>query len=143
MTNIYLDIDGVLLANDKNPAKHADDFIKYVIGNYPVYWLTTHCKADDNYAAELLERYFSEETMKYIRKIKPTTWNTWKTEAIDFSKPFLWFDDDLFEKERLELEKYGVLENWIEADIRKNEDALGTFLASFPIPIDKITIPKV
>ena len=26
MTNIYLDIDGVLLANDKNPAKHADEF---------------------------------------------------------------------------------------------------------------------
>jgi len=50
----------------------------------------------------------------------------------------LWFDDDLFEKERIELEKHGVLENWIEVDIRKNEDALGSFLASFPIPIEKL-----
>lgn len=48
---------------------------------------------------------------------------------------FLWFDDDLFIKEREELEKHGVLENWIEVDIRKNEDALGIFLASFPIPV--------
>jgi hypothetical protein len=138
MTNIYLDIDGVLLANDKNPAKHANVFVKFVVENYPVYWLTTHCKADDNYATELLEQYFPEDTMKYIRKIKPSAWSTWKTEAIDFSKPFLWFDDDLFEKEREELEKRGVLENWIEVDIRKNEDALGAFLSSFPIPIEKI-----
>jgi hypothetical protein len=137
MTNIYLDIDGVILANDKNPAKHADEFIRFVVEKYPVYWLTTHCKADDNYAAELLSRFFSEETMKYIRKIRPTAWNTWKTEAIDFSKPFLWFDDDLFDEERKELEKNGVLENWIGVDLQKNEDALGAFLASFPIPIEK------
>lgn len=130
--NIYLDIDGVILANDKNPAKGADRFIKYVVENYPTYWLTTHCKDEDNYAAELLEKYFSEETMKYVRKIKPTNWNTWKTEGIDFSLPFLWFDDDLFEKEKIELEKHGVLENWIKVDLRKNENALNAFLTSFP-----------
>lgn len=138
MTNIYLDIDGVLLANDKNTAKHADEFIKYVVENYPTYWLTTHCKSEDNYVAELLSRYFSEETMRYVRQIKPTTWNTWKTEAIDFSSPFLWFDDDLFEKEKIELVKHSVLENWIEVDLRKNENALGSFLASFPIPIEVV-----
>jgi len=139
MTNIYLDIDGVLLANDKNPAKHADEFIKYVVENYPTFWLTTHCKSEDNYVVELLGKYFSEETMKYVRQIKPTTWNTWKTEAIDFSSPFLWFDDDLFEREKIELLKHGAVENWIEVDLRKNEDALGSFLASFPIPIDELT----
>jgi len=36
MTNIYLDIDGVLLANDTNPAKYADEFIKYILTKYPV-----------------------------------------------------------------------------------------------------------
>lgn len=138
LTDIYLDIDGVLLANDKNPAKHADKFIKYVVENYPAYWLTTHCRSEENYCNELLDRFFSEETMKYIRQIKPTIWNTWKTEAIDFSQTFLWFDDDLFEKERIELEKHGALENWIEVDLRKNEDALGTFLSSFPLPMEKI-----
>ncbi|HSA08310.1 MAG TPA: hypothetical protein P5099_02980 [Candidatus Moranbacteria bacterium] len=132
--NIYLDIDGVLLANEKNPAKHADEFIKYVVKNYPTYWLTTHCNAENDHAAELLSDYFSDETMKYIRKIKSTDWRTWKTEAIDFTQPFLWFDDDLFEKEREELKRHGALDNWIEVDLRKNEDALGRFLSSFPIP---------
>jgi len=138
MTNIYLDIDGVLLANDKNRAKHADEFIKFVVENYPTYWLTTHCKGEDNYAAELLSRYFSEETMKYVRQIKPTKWNTWKTEGIDFSSPFLWLDDDLFEEEKIELVKHNALENWIEVNLRKNENALGSFLSSFPIPIEAV-----
>lgn len=134
-TKIYLDIDGVLLANDKNPAKHADKFIKYVVSHYPTYWLTTHCKGEDNYTAELLGKYFPEDTMKYIRQIKPTKWNTWKTEAIDLTSPFLWFDDDLFEKERKELIKHKVLDNWIKVDLRKNENALADFLKSFPLPI--------
>lgn len=138
MTNIYLDIDGVLLANDKNPAKHADEFIRYVVENYPVYWLTTHCKDEDNYAADLLSRFFSKDSMEYIHKIKPTIWSTWKTEGIDFSRPFLWFDDDLFEREREVLLKHSVLENWIEVDIRKNEDALGTILADFPLPVKSL-----
>jgi len=30
MTDIYLDIDGVLLANDVYKAKHSDKFIEYV-----------------------------------------------------------------------------------------------------------------
>lgn len=138
MTNIYLDIDGVLLANDKNPAKNADEFIKYVVENYPVYWLTTHCKSEDNYVVELLSKYFSKETMNYIKQIKPTEWNTWKTEAIDFHSPFLWFDDDLFKKERDDLLKHNVLENWIKVDLRKNENILDTFLTSFPMPIEKL-----
>lgn len=135
--NIYLDIDGVLLANEKNLAMHADEFIKYVVENHPTYWLTTHCKSEDNHAAEMLSQFLPEHTRKYLWQIKPTTWDTWKTEAIDFSKPFLWFDDDLFEPERAQLVKHGVLDNWIEVDLRKNEDALGRFLASFPIPVGK------
>ncbi|OGM16531.1 hypothetical protein A2V56_00600 [Candidatus Woesebacteria bacterium RBG_19FT_COMBO_42_9] len=44
--NIYLDIDGVILANDKQAALYAKEFLKYVTDNYPTYWLTTHCKGD-------------------------------------------------------------------------------------------------
>lgn len=50
MTNIYLDIDGVLLANDKYPANHVHEFLEYVLTKYPdtTYWLTTHCQGDAN-----------------------------------------------------------------------------------------------
>lgn len=128
MKNIYLDIDGVLLVNDKNPASYANKFIKHVVSNYPTYWLTTHCRNKDNYTIKLLEKFFDQETMKYIHQIKPTNWSEWKTEAIDFSSPFLWFDDDLFEEERNVLLKHNALENWIEVDLRKNENALKDFI---------------
>ena len=45
--NIYLDIDGVLLANEKNLTLGAQEFIKHVVTNYPTFWLTTHCMDGD------------------------------------------------------------------------------------------------
>lgn len=138
MTDIYLDIDGVLLANDANPAKHADVFIKHVVTNFPTYWLTTHCRQKENYTVELMSRFFSEETMKYVRQIKPTEWDINKTEGINFSNPFLWFDDDLYEGEKRELVKRNMLDNWIEVDLSKDVDALEKFLVNFPIPIQEI-----
>ena len=57
-----------------------------------------------------------------MKKIKPTSWQTAKTRAIDFSKPFLWFDDDLFYEEKETLKKHSALDNWIEVDLAKNPD---------------------
>lgn len=137
MTNIYLDIDGVLLANELNPAKYSDEFIKYVLTKYPksTYWLTTHCRQKENYTVQLLSRFFKGETLEFIKKIKPTEWNVLKTDAIDFSQPFLWFDDDLYDGEKQILVKHNVLDNWIEVDLRKDENHLAKFISSFPIPI--------
>ena len=42
-----------------------------------------------------------------------------KTE-IDFSKDFLWFDDDCFYGEKQELLEHNKLDNWIEVDLGKN-----------------------
>ncbi len=140
MTNIYLDIDGVLLANDMYKANHSEEFIKYVVTNYPnsTYWLTTHCRQKENYTIPLLTRFFPEETMKYIRQIKPTEWNIFKTDGIDFTSPFLWFDDDLFEGEKKELIKHNTLESWIEVNLSKDGNQLSKFLTSFPTPIQSI-----
>ena len=40
--SLYLDIDGVLLANEENLTIGAIEFIKYAADNFEVYWLTTH-----------------------------------------------------------------------------------------------------
>ena len=139
MTKIYLDIDGVILPYNTDKVKHVDEFIKYVVTNYPIYWLTTHCRhKEDNNVIPYLSRYFSLETMEYIKKVQPTEWNILKTEAIDFSSPFLWFDDNINDGEKQELMKHNVLDNWIEVNLRKDENHLGVFLASFPIPIQLI-----
>ena len=69
-----------------------------------------------------------------MKKIKPTTWETAKTRAIDFSKPFLWFDDDLFYEEKQTLSTNNALDNWIEVNLTRDPDQLSKFINSFPIP---------
>lgn len=134
--NIYLDIDGVILANDLQPANHAKEFLKFILDKYPnnTYWLTTHCQGDANVPITHIGHLFEEETVKLMKLIKPTAWDTAKTRAIDFSKPFLWFDDDLFHEEKQTLLRHDALDNWIEVDLNRNPNQLANFISSFPIP---------
>lgn len=122
--NVYLDIDGVILANEGQSANYAKEFIKYLTDNHSVYWLTTHCKGDADYTVNHINRFFDIETIDLLKIIKPTNWNTWKTEAIDFTKPFIWFDDQVFDFEKKDLEKHNALSNWIKVDLSKNEEQL-------------------
>lgn len=123
--NIYLDIDGVLLANETNLSEGAAEFIKYAAENFDVYWLTTHCMdGTTEHAIEYLQRGSEENLRPWLEKFKPVTWSLAKTEVIDFSKPFLWFDDDCFSGERLALNEHGVFNSWIEVDLRKYPDQM-------------------
>ena len=136
-TNIYLDIDGVLLANDAQPAPYVAEFIEYVLTNYPdsTYWLTTHCNGDASKPIKNIGHLFDEATVSFMKQIKPTSWETAKTRAIDLSKPFLWFDDDLFYEEKQTLLEHDLLDNLIKVDLDKNPNQLRDFMHSFPIPI--------
>lgn len=122
---IYLDIDGVLLANEENLAIGAVDFVKYATDNFDVYWLTTHCMDGETaHAIEYVQRATNEDIRPYLEKFKPVKWSLAKTEAIDFSKPFLWFDDDCYSGERLALNEHCVFNSWIEVDLSKYPDQL-------------------
>lgn len=139
--NIYLDIDGVIVSNKEDmAANYAKEFLEYVLTNYPdsTYWLTTHCQGDASKPLQDIGHLFDNETVELMKKIKPTTWleTSNKTDAIDLTKPFLWFDDNLFYGDRKILFDNNLLENWIEVDLRKDPDALGKFLHSFPIPVN-------
>lgn len=138
--NIYLDIDGVLLANDQYAAATSKEFLKYVLTNYPntTYWLTTHCNGDASAPVRHISHLFDDETVELLKQIKATSWQTAKTRGIDFTKPFLWFDDDLFYEEKETLLAHGVLDDWIEVDLKKDHDQLGKFLQSFPIPVELV-----
>ena len=118
--NIYLDIDGVLLVNEKHVAEYADEFLQAVLAKYPesTYWLTTHCWRGINNTYEVLQPALRPETMELIKRIRPTEWNELKTDAIDFSQPFLWFDDDLLSEEREILSAHNTLKSWVEVDLK-------------------------
>ena len=124
--NIYLDIDGVLLANESNAAQFADDFLQAVLNKYPksTYWLTTHQWQGENRAIDVLTPHLRPETIKLLSVIKLTQWDEWKTDAIDFTKSFLWFDDDLYPLEREVLVKNKALSSWIQVDLNKNNHQL-------------------
>jgi len=129
--NIYLDIDGVLLANEKSLAPFAEEFLNIILDRYPntTCWLTTHCWRGENRAAEVLSPYLSTELADRIRQIQPTEWGEAKTDAIDFSQPFLWFDDDLYPAEKDALEANDAIDSWIKVDLTKDPDRLKYLLA--------------
>lgn len=135
MTSIYLDIDGVLLTDIATPAQYADEFIQFVVSRYPdsTYWLTTHVWLGENVVGHSLAPYLSLEARALLGKIKPTQWDRWKTDAIDFSGPFLWFDDDLFPEERIVLERNNALSSWVGVDLYKSPLQLKELTSNFPV----------
>lgn len=124
--NIYLDIDGVLLANETNAAAGADELIRRVLEVYPdsVYWLTTHDWQGQNTVHKVLDPVLKPETVALLDRIKSTDWKEAKTDGIDFSKKFLWIDDDLWPEELAILEDNDATDNFILVDLSKDPDQL-------------------
>ena len=101
------------------------EFIQYAVEYFDVYWLTTHCMhGDPVHAVEYLQRGSDVDLAPWLNRIKPTTWSLKKTEGIDLTKPFLWFDDDCFMGEKFDLQEHAVLDSWIEINLRRNPDQM-------------------
>lgn len=124
--NVYLDIDGVLLANESHAANYADEFLGVILSRYPdsTYWLTTHNWNGENRAVEVLTPYLKSETVELLEKIKPTEWRELKTDAINFEEDFIWFDDDLWPDELKVLERNEATECFIMVNLNKDPDML-------------------
>ena len=138
MKNIYLDIDGtILLDNLENVGQCALNLGLFLttLGNLQadgaikIYWLTTHCRNGDNtQVLEYLKQRLEPHNFDLIlrMKIQPTTWNEFKTEAIDFSEDFLWLDDDPTLKELEVLKTHKAEHKLIEIDLQKDKYQLQT-----------------
>ena len=124
--NIYLDIDGVLLANESHAAPYADEFLQHILAKYPesTYWLTTHNWRGENRAIEVLSPTLKPETVELLKKIKPTEWGELKTDVINFEEDFLWFDDDLWPDELKVLEQNNATGRMVTIDLNKDPDIL-------------------
>jgi hypothetical protein len=71
------------------------------------------------------------ETAKLLEKIKPTQWGELKTDAIDFSQPFLWFDDDLLAEEREVLKAHNALDGHVMVDLFARPEQLPVIAAKY------------
>lgn len=131
-----MDIDGVLLGKHSPDqmevvlARHAKEFLEYCVQNFECYWLTTHCQdGDATKAVRWLKPNVDAEVMKLANAIKPTSWKTLKTEAINFSSDFYWIDDELLWSEVELLKKNNVLSRWIRVNTYKYPDDLERAMA--------------
>lgn len=124
--NIYLDIDGVL-RGVASPVSDVVAFLEYILDNYSdsTYWLTTHCRQGHNHCREaLLDSELPNNLAgRATQIVKPTDFEVLKTDGIDFSKPFVWFDDNLFQSEQKVLEEHGCLSSHFLMDPRDPEMA--------------------
>lgn len=122
--NIYLDIDGVILTRGVAPAPHLGKFLKYILGNYSVFWLTLKYRGETKGIIKYLSQFLSPEIIPLLGQIRPTRFDLDKTEAIDFSKEFFWLDDELFDSEKNTLRNHNTYDSWIELNLIKNPDQL-------------------
>lgn len=120
--NIYLDIDGTIVNREYELALGFEGFLRQATKDHNCYWLTTHCRGDAGPIVSFIEPLFSQDTREALHKVQPTTWNTWKTEAIDFSQEFRWFDDNLIGDERVVLEKHDAMKNFVRVNLKTNPD---------------------
>jgi hypothetical protein len=123
--NIYLDIDGTMIHEDRwdmqNPA--AEGLADFLVALRPheTFWLTTHCRdGNPERAREILKQYLPESLHADIDRIKPTIWDTMKTEGIDWSKDFIWFDNDIMIAERKLFETAKPEQQVIEVNLDLN-----------------------
>jgi hypothetical protein len=102
---------------------------------YSTYWLTTHCQGDASVPIQHIGHLFDTQTVELMKRIKPTKWETAKTRAIDFTRPFLWFDDNLFYEEEQTLVAHNAIDNLILIDLHKDPSQLAKFVSDFPLPL--------
>ena len=123
--NIYLDIDGTLIHDDLTdlsgkPAFGLEEFI-IALRPHTTYWLTTHCRnGNPERAREIMKSRLPETLHADIDRIKPTTWDMLKTEALDWSRDFIWFDDTITKTEWKQFETAQPNQQVIEMNLRDN-----------------------
>ncbi|UOQ74924.1 hypothetical protein [Hymenobacter cellulosilyticus] len=125
MIKLYLDIDGVLLTTKHTQAASGvEEFVEFVTSSFECYWLTTHCKGSSASALRYLSRFLPPSTLEQLEhKVKPTDWDTLKTEAIDVQSNFYWLDDQPFQAEKAFLQANRAAHRLIVVDL-KEPDAL-------------------
>ena len=128
--NIYLDLDGVILGS-RSSLEDCVEFVEYLLDHFAgsLYWLTTHCNRGENHVNYALRGELPDELVdRMLDNFKETDFGDDKTNAIDFSKPFLWFDDCLTPEDKRALEEHDALASHVMMD-DKDPQALKKALA--------------
>jgi hypothetical protein len=143
MKTLYLDIDGVLLtAKHTQAAPGVDEFVAFITQHFSCYWLTTHCKGDSAPALRYLSSFLKPATVEKLRQaMRPTNWDTLKTEAIELASDFYWLDDRPFLAEIAYLRAYGLADSLLVVNL-SNADKLRRLQNCFRSKLHAAASPK-
>ncbi len=126
--DLYLDVDGVIVgrnhAGNKAIIPNIEDILLYTKEHFHCCWLTTHGRYSTDDVIKYLSLYSQDINLSLFVHIEAVRWNTLKTEAIDFSRPFIWIDDQLLQAEVRILKEKACLENWLFVDTCQNINGL-------------------
>ena len=117
-------------------ADHAHELIDFITSHFDCYWLTTHCKGSIRTPLTYLSTYLDEMMLEKLKLLKPTQWETLKTEAIDFSSDFFWLDDQPFDSEKRVLDAHSALDKLIIVHLENKDEIkriVAILQASMPI----------
>ena len=106
MLSVYLDVDGVL-RGCASPKEDIEAFLWFCLENCYCYWLTSYCRGGMNIAVQKIGDISPELKFELEARFQPTDWRFSKSEAIDYSEPFVWFDDNAPMDMLSELNGYG------------------------------------
>ena len=67
-----------------------------------------------------MKRVLPEVLHPDIDRIKPTVWDRFKTEGIDWNQDFIWFDNDIGDYEQASFSDAPDRQSFIEIDLRAN-----------------------
>ena len=131
MIRAYIDIDGVLIRNGKRGPELIPKFTR-VVGclkkNFDCYWLTTHVRSGVGSAGAMkkLAPFLKKARVDpgILDGINPTDWQTLKTEAIEFTEPFIWLEDSPLIAERRICEEKGCFDSIVLVDWRERASRL-------------------
>jgi hypothetical protein len=130
--DIYLDVDGVLLTKDGKQMPNIREFLEAVFGlvGDNVYWLTTHCKdGSTDRVLQHVKNKVDEDVFDVLKRVKGTKWNTFKTEGIDMSRRFLWFDDNIDSTDYRKLEEMN--RDYLLVKVENNLDEMVEYIDGY------------
>jgi hypothetical protein len=127
--NIYLDIDGTMIHEDRWDLENtaSEGLVDFIVALRPhtTYWLTIHCRdGNPERAREIMKRHLPAELHNDIERIKPTVWDTMKTQGIDWSQDFIWFDNDISPFEWGKIKQGSENQQAIEVNLKLNPKQL-------------------
>ena len=91
---LFLDIDGVLLTKRGDLAQGAEAFLRWCIGDHDPFWISTRTR--DGSIRGARRAFHNMLDMELIEAIRPTRWETLKTEPLPIgSHDWFWIDDEI------------------------------------------------